>query len=166
MDFCRARKILFLFVSILIFLPLSAYAQNILTPATFSGSVNVEGSVLASDGSISDYFGWSVSQYSNLLLVGAPLNDLNVANNDNAGAAYIYENIGGQWIQTAKLMASDAHEDAHFGGAVSLHGNKALIGSSSNNSHGQFSGTVYVFELQSGQWVGNGKVISIGCGIK
>ena len=51
--------------------------------------------------------------------------------------------------QEAKLTASDAAQGDSFGGSVSLSGNRALVGASSEDCAGDFStcGAAYIFDF-------------------
>lgn len=120
-----------------------------------------------------DQFGVSVAiaQLQQAVVVGAPgassaSSSVNVGENDNsmiwAGAAYVYEKFGSNWIQTAFLKPTipDAHD--RFGQAVAISGNgrRIVIGayreqSSNGNPYqnsGYFYGAAYVFDNIGGQW--------------
>lgn len=95
-------------------------------------------------------------------------------NEIGAGAAYIFDLIGGNWVQTAKLFAADGHaspippipgnfaSDA-FGTtvAISEDGNRVIVGAPSHKHTGtpvppnvlsSGSGAVYVFHRTNGAW--------------
>ncbi|MEM6288575.1 MAG: FG-GAP repeat protein [Bacteroidota bacterium] len=48
----------------------------------------------------------------------------------NEGAAYVYDLVNGVWTLSARLTASNAVADEFFGSAVSLDGDRVLIGAS------------------------------------
>ena len=105
--------------------------------------------LLASDGSSNDRFGDSVSISSDGLtaIVGA------LWDNDNgsfSGSAYIYSLVGGVWEET-KLLASDGASDDDFGKSVSISsdGTTALIGANGDDDNGTFSGSAYIFNIDS-----------------
>jgi esterase/lipase superfamily enzyme len=110
--------------------------------------------LLASDGAEGDYFGHFVSLYGDRALIGTPRDD---DNGDKSGSAYIFELIGGQWVQQQKLLASDGAKGDYFGRLVSLYGDRALIGARGN---GDKSGSAYIFELIDGQWVEKQKLLA------
>ena len=67
------------------------------------------------------------------------------------GAAYVYERKGaGEWIQVAKLTASDAEAFGNFGRSVSIDGYRALVGSPGRTVDGVRTGGGFVFERQPG----------------
>lgn len=102
----------------------------------------------ASDASANAAFGSSVGVGPGRALVGAPL----------ANAAYIFEPISmttvssagvtalASWEQMAKLRATDANGDDHFGAAVALNAETALVGTPYDDTRaGQDAGSAFVF---------------------
>ncbi|MCB1583556.1 MAG: FG-GAP repeat protein, partial [Xanthomonadales bacterium] len=79
----------------------------------------------AADPRFSAYFGRSVSLSGSRALIGAFRDGEAGA---NAGAAYVFELINGQWEETEKLIASTTNIGDYFGGSVSLDDDQALIG--------------------------------------
>ncbi|NOT01757.1 MAG: hypothetical protein HOP29_14135 [Phycisphaerales bacterium] len=104
----------------------------------------------ASDASVFDSFGDSVSVSGDTIVVGAQgVADAGV----NTGSAYVYERSGVDWTQQLpKLSASDANGDDHFGQTVSVSGNTAVIGAQGNDDAGSGSGSAYVFVRSGGSW--------------
>ena len=123
----------------------------------FSGSVYVfhhdgadwveEEKLTASDGMAEDNFGIRVSISGDYALVGAPGEDDHGA---SSGSAYVFHYDGTRWVEEAKLTASDAEEFDSFGYAVSLSGDKALIGAYGDDD---FAGSAYVFHYDGVSWV-------------
>ncbi len=90
-----------------------------------------------------DWFGYSVSISGNTIVVGA-YGDDDLAY--QAGAAYIFRrNEGGvnQWGMLQKILASDGAAYDSFGFAVSVSGDRALIGAYGDESE---TGSAYIFE--------------------
>ncbi len=60
-----------------------------------------------------------------------------------------------------KILAdpADAGGNQRFGNAVSIFGNRALVGASSDNLNGTSAGSAYVFEFNGNQWVQTQKII-------
>jgi hypothetical protein len=106
--------------------------------------------LLAVDREAEDEFGGSVSISGNYAVVGAICDD---TAGEDAGAAYIFERIGENWIQRAKLIASDldASED-HFGNSVSIDGDYVIVGSSLDDDLGEDSGAAYIFKREGKSW--------------
>ncbi len=105
----------------------------------------------ASDGAAGDLFGDSVSISGDRLVVGAFRADVNTV---NVGAAYVFERQGnGNWLEVAKLTASDGTISDFFGASVSLSGGRLVTGAFGDDVNGVSSGSVYVFERQgNGSW--------------
>lgn len=103
----------------------------------------------ASDPGDADDFGSAVSLDGTRAIVGANEND---DAGTNSGSAYILELVGGEWVETAKLTASDAMAGNKFGIDVAISGNRAAVGAYLNNNGGFSRGAVYIYELIDGTW--------------
>jgi len=101
-----------------------------------------EAKLLAGDGAADDNFGRSVSVSSDFALVGA----YEIAvNGTKPGSAYLFRREGTDWVEKAKLIASDGAVDDKFGRAVSLSGDDALVGAHWDNDNGTRSGSAYLY---------------------
>ena len=103
--------------------------------------------ITAEDGSESSQFGYSVAIVGENLVIGSRFDDLTVA---NSGAAYVYHFDGNSWIQKFKLAANDGSSYDEFGSSVSLDSNRAIVGAYNSDQNGESSGSVYVFDLGTG----------------
>ena len=116
--------------------------------------------LVASDGSDSDLFGYSVSISADgtTALVGAHGND---DNGDNSGSAYIFTRNGSNWIQSAKLVASDGTSNDYFGHSVSISadGTTALVGAHYDDDKGNDSGSAYIFTRNGSSWIQSAKLM-------
>ncbi len=70
-----------------------------------------------------------------------------------AGAGYVFQNVNGQWEQTAKLLPRSARELDWIGEAVAVQGDRIVLSGHHHDQIGSNSGVAYVFELQNDQWV-------------
>lgn len=114
------------------------------TPLDLSDDFWVQDAKLvASDASAGALFGSSVSVSGNRIIVGAAFDN---GAEFHAGAAYVFRHDD-TWFQEGKYIASDASDRDRLGGAVSLGGDRALVGSASNHAVGQYSGAVYAFPI-------------------
>jgi len=95
--------------------------------------------LMPSDGYDCDEFGVSVSVSDGLALVGSTFLHF----------AYLFDVASG--AQLFKLVAADGGGGHSFGYSVSLSGGLALVGTPYDDDHGQGSGSVYVFDIHSGQ---------------
>ena len=116
--------------------------------------------LLASDGTNSDWFGFHLSLQGDLVAIGA-----RNANNDSSletGAVYVFIYNGSSWLEQQKLEASDAAENAKFGHAVSLSGERLLVGAYFDGKATQNLGAAYVFDYNNSNnlWVESAKLVS------
>ncbi|MBN1514389.1 MAG: thrombospondin type 3 repeat-containing protein [Phycisphaerae bacterium] len=107
--------------------------------------------LIDSDGAADDRFAGAVAIDGDTAIVGAAYND--PSDLTNAGAAYVFVRSGDEWVEQAKLTASDGATLSLFGSAVALHGDTAVIGAFWN-SHSGFTGAgaAYVFTRSGGIW--------------
>ena len=106
--------------------------------------------LLAGDGAAGDQFGFSVSISNDTAIVGAHGDD---DNGSGSGSAYVFQNDGSGWTQTAKLVASDGAAGDLFGASVSISGNTAIVGAFGDDDNGADAGAAYFFEDDgSGTW--------------
>jgi hypothetical protein len=94
--------------------------------------------LVASDAEKSSLFGGSVSIDGEYVIVGADCDG-------STGAAYTFKYNGTNWIEEAKLLASDGEDDV-FGTSVSIDGENAIIGAYYDNDNGKESGSAYIFK--------------------
>lgn len=90
----------------------------------------------ASDPAGGEHFGFSVSIDGDYALIGA---NQDGEYGHKSGAAYIFIRISNDWLEKAKLHASDATAEAYFGSSVSINGDYAVIGG-------------YIFEKPTTGW--------------
>ncbi|QDV80576.1 FG-GAP repeat protein [Botrimarina mediterranea] len=102
-------------------------------------------SLFASDGAGADRFGSAVGVSNGMAVVGAYQDD---DNGDNTGAAYLFNSLTGQ--QMAKLLPADAAAGDRVGQAVAIDGSRVLVGSPWDDDSGSLSGSVYLYDTQTG----------------
>jgi glutamine cyclotransferase len=106
------------------------------------GGANTWGEVkklIASDGAVSNYFGYSVDIDSNTVVVGVP------GRSKFRGIAYLYKRDAGglnMWGQVSKLLASDRLRNDQNGHSVAINGNTIAVGTPWDDN-GQ--GSVYIY---------------------
>ena len=99
-------------------------------------------------------FGLSTKLRGDVIVTGAPRFD------SRRGAAFVFERIGGNWLQTAVLQASDgAHQD-ELGYRVALDGDRILVGAPGDDDAGLDTGAAYLFERGSSGWVQTAKLLA------
>lgn len=129
--------------------------------------------IIASDRASGDVFGIAVSVSGSYAIVGAQYEAEDPAGMNSlvyAGSAYIFEkNNNGDWIQTQKIVPSDRTANDYFGGAVSINGNRAIVGAYEKNAIGTNSfshaGAAYIFERDgNGIWTEVKKIVASDTG--
>jgi hypothetical protein len=94
------------------------------------------------------------------------------------GSVYIFNSLGGQWSQAAKIVAYDGRAADQFGWTVSLYGNNLVVGSPQDDDRGDYSGqdpsspplhpsfiihsigSVYLFHGEGNQWSQSAKILA------
>ena len=106
--------------------------------------------VTAEDSAAEDNFGRALARDNDLLVVTARKEDVSV---ENDGAAYVFRQRGGTWIQEAKLRASDSTVQARFGQSVAVRGNLVVVEArDANTPVTDGAGAVYLFSHSQGRW--------------
>ncbi|MEM7040893.1 MAG: hypothetical protein AAF570_28275, partial [Bacteroidota bacterium] len=120
---------------------------------TGTNTWNYSQKLVAPDRENYDRFGSDVALSSNFAIVGAPDED---TDGTDAGAAYIFQNVGGTWSHMATLRpgaANGADAGDKFGTSVAISSKYAIIGAPWDEAAGYIkSGSVYVYERISGVW--------------
>jgi uncharacterized repeat protein (TIGR01451 family) len=117
--------------------------------------------LLAGDGRAFDEFGSAVAIRGdeNEIVIGAPFAD-DLTALRNFGAAYVYRRDSAArdgWTLEAngKLTAADTiqGDNIQFGAAVAIRGNRIVVGAPGGDLQGRDSGSAYVFERETLNWV-------------
>ncbi len=109
-------------------------------------------------GGINDRFGTSVAINGDTAVVGAPLLD---AGFTDAGGAYTFQRSGLNWQFQQRLLAGDGNQDDQFGQAVSLSGNKIVVGAYLDDFPTTTNqGSTYVFMFGAGGWQLTDKLVA------
>ncbi|MFQ5584843.1 MAG: FG-GAP repeat protein, partial [Calditrichia bacterium] len=109
------------------------------------------------DTSIGTFFGISVSISGEYALIGAYWEN---GVSSSSGAAYIFHRSDTIWTRQARLLASDGESFDHFGNAVALDGDYAIIGAKDDNDNGNNSGSAYVFHREGHAWMEQAKLLA------
>lgn len=119
-----------------------------------------EAKLLASDGEMNDWFGWSVAITGNTIVVGTT-GDRDAG--DWTGSVYIFRYDGTNWTEQAKLLADGTGyywEEFGFDVAISADSNTVLIGANKANDNGFKSGAAYIFRFDGSDWVQQAKLLA------
>jgi hypothetical protein len=107
--------------------------------------------LVADDGDTNDEFGYAVALSGNTALIGARFDSVGGWN--NRGSAYVFTRSGTSWTMQQKLTAADGVMNDHFGFAVALSGNTALIGAYNDDvGTNTDQGSAYVFTRNGTTW--------------
>ncbi len=107
----------------------------------------------ASDSGVFESFGFSVAVCGDTALIGA---QWNLDNGPQSGSAYVFgfDWRSHTWTETQLLLGSDGDSSDHFGVAVAIEGETALIGAFAHlHSDNGGSGSAYVFRLNGSSWI-------------
>ncbi|MBT5425005.1 MAG: hypothetical protein HOK84_02360 [Bacteroidetes bacterium] len=111
----------------------------------------VESNVLGHpDAQKDDMYGYGMSQYEDILVVGAPDHEYDISGGNKiakAGAVYVYHKSsdGSTWELSEKLISPDRVEDAQFGRAVCVYGDYLFVNSYETVNSSHYAGKIYIF---------------------
>ena len=111
--------------------------------------------LVADDAKAGDLFGNTVAISGETVVVGAPGAD---DAGPESGAAYVFTYLGDEWVQRAKLIGDDTSMFDHFGTAVAVHENTALIGAHGKDEGAEDSGAAYIFVRNGVSWIQQAKL--------
>ena len=107
----------------------------------------LEQKVTASDGTTNSYFGSAAALNGNNAVIGAD------GENSFQGAAYIFSNVNGTWVEGQRLTASDGLPGDEFGYRVALERHTLVVGAFTATVNGTASqGAAYVFSRFRDTW--------------
>jgi len=132
-----------------------------LSPAGAQCRIYESAELIGSDTMVGDYFGFRVDMSAARMVVGAYRDD---DNGSNSGSVYVYHLESGNWIQEAKLLASDGREDDWFGWSVAISEDTIVVGANGDKDAGDWTGSAYVFRYDGANWVERAKLLADGIG--
>lgn len=104
-----------------------------------------------------DRFGSDFEINDRFMVFSAPNQDYDSNHENfvsNAGAVYVWENVGGNWVFRQKITASDRAVNERFGAKLTLLGDRIFVQSLESNS----AGSVYVFRFDNGKFLQKQKI--------
>ena len=116
--------------------------------AGWAGDLTENAMLTASDGAIDDDFGDTIAVDGDVVVVGAPLDD--VGSQVKQGSAYVFKKPAGSWAnstETDKLVAADGVNSDEFGTSVSVSGTTIVAGAPRDNvvTTGDHIGSAYIY---------------------
>lgn len=135
---------------------------------TLPTAVGLTQKVIASDAAAGKFFGYSVAISGSTAVIGSPFE------NGGRGSAYIFSRVGTSWVETQKIVASDAAPSNLFGYRVAMHGGTIVV-TALQRAVGPVGsqGSAYVFTRVGGTWTeqqiltegGGGGIDNFGLGL-
>ncbi|MFQ5601977.1 MAG: T9SS type A sorting domain-containing protein [bacterium] len=114
----------------------------------------VQVKLTASDGQAFAFFGFSVAINGKYAAVGAYHAD------DGKGAVYVFKRDNANWVEQAKLSASDGKEGDLFGVSVAIAGDRLIAGAYTDLSAGIQAGSAYIFTREGDVWIQEVKLLA------
>ena len=106
---------------------------------------------------------WPLGLSGDFLAVGAP-KDGTLGN--GAGAVYVFQHTGSDWVQSAKLTAADGDSDDNLGWSVGISGDLLVAGAYEDENrsptHLGGRGSAYAFRRIGATWVEQAKLVGVG----
>ncbi len=102
-----------------------------------------------SDPDSDDNFGFSIALDGARLLVGAPSRD---ATAEDDGAVYAFARSDAVWSERERLTAPTPAAGEHFGTAVALDGDDAVVGAPGRDGDSRDQGAAFAFAYAAGGW--------------
>lgn len=126
------------------------------------GGWALEDKLVGTDGSTYDLFAQSVAIEGDRVVVGCSGADNGLGSPySDAGAVYVFERSGNDWLQNAKLTASAVAQYELLGRRVALHGDTIAAGAPGVRVNGNVrQGAVDVFERVGGTWQYRSRVVA------
>jgi FG-GAP repeat protein len=108
--------------------------------------------LVASDGTVNTYFGWSLAIRGDSAIVGATSYD-----DPDAGAAYTFARGDGHWAETGELASGDDTGVDLFGWSVAMSSTGALVGEPEAYVGGNYAqGAAYFYDAPADRIFANG----------
>ena len=106
--------------------------------------------LIAENSPESEYFGGRMAATNDHWVLGVTEAD---DEGQNAGAAYVFESFGDDWVQPQKLTGGQGSPRAHAGSSLALFGDRILFGAPYQD-RGVFNGVgaAYVYQFDGARW--------------
>jgi len=112
---------------------------------------------MSPDAEPNEQFGKSVSLYGNRAIISCYQDK---SGSEFKGAAYIFEHNGNNWLQKEKLIAANSESTKYFGKVVSISDDMVVIGYPNDDTYGNNSGAIYIFEYNGTNWIQKAKLFA------
>jgi len=98
-----------------------------------------------------DHFGHSLAMSDSFLVIGAPIDDMIVDDEEiESGSVYVLKRNGRKWIQDEKIILPEGNDEDAFGRSTGVWGNYLIAGAPGYNDT---KGAAWIFEYIDGKWI-------------
>ncbi len=110
--------------------------------------------IIADDGQDDAWFGASVAIGDDVIIIGAPGDDVDL---QNRGRIHIFSDKknSGTWLELDDITSTNGHSGDQFGRSVSVTDTSFVVGADGDTSNGISSGSAYFFEPNLQSIIGN-----------
>ncbi len=115
--------------------------------------------ILAPDGGPEDHFGYLVALSEHYGLISAHLSRADRDDSPRVGSVYVVRQDGGKWALYDRLFPPLGESGDHFGAAVAISGQYAIVGADRDRINGIESGSAYIFRQRDDSWILDAKLI-------
>ncbi len=101
------------------------------------------------------WFGRWLALDAGRLVIGAPYEDVLTEDGsfiEDAGVAYVYEKINGEWMRTGTLLPAVPNAGASFGWSLAISGDRIAVAAWEDQVEGVGAGSVTVYRQHKGLW--------------
>ncbi len=119
--------------------------------------------LLPSDADPFDWFGFAVDIDGPVAVIGARQDE---PNGEESGSVYVFRYVDNHWVEEQKLLPSDGAAGDRFGHAVTIEGDRIVVGAPRQGELDRDAGAAYVFEFDGESWVQTQKLVAFDGGRK
>lgn len=116
--------------------------------------------LLAADAAMGDKFGGKVALDGDRIMVAAKGDNSIYGYDQGAVYMFTFQADSGRWEQEAKIIPLAAGIVFEFGTAIDLSGTDAIVSATYDNTGGLANSSVYLFSLENGRWMQQGRLSS------
>ncbi len=126
---------------------------------TQTGLWEVEKKLVMAAAAAGDNFGSSVAIDGDVIVVGAPQDDINMGSNLH-GSAHVFTRSSGEWDTGVELLPQDTDNFyQNYGISVDIDNDTIVVGVAYDNDKGTAAGSAYIFEFAIGIWQRTAKLL-------
>ncbi|MCP4759044.1 MAG: hypothetical protein GY894_11145 [Planctomycetes bacterium] len=124
----------------------------------WEGTFTQQQTLMGSDIGMFERFGYAAAISGDVLVVGSKVKVIDGL--VDAGAAYVFERMDGEWVETAIITAPVPEQGALFSSSLDIDGDTIVVGA---RNAGSLAGAAWIYARDtSGDWVSQGELIGTG----